>query len=326
MNNLDQNLYAGPTDTSPPYYSRAMDLRQAVFSVANHKGGVFKTGLTLIFAQSIVWLRENAPELLPERFREGNILLVDSDPQGNLTEAMGFDPVEISKNIKDFLEDVTPERTLRLADEYGILETPFRDVSIIPSSLQAESYIYELHSALDGIARLKKTLQNLAERFPLVIIDTPPNLQYYTKAAIVASNFIFMPITPSRHAALGITPMRGLVSQALSVRGDEFPILLGCVYNGLDRRIRDHYSMYVYLRQALGSFLFDVRLPTNSRLAENINRHKSVFSQTSQEQKNVLLALTSEIFFRAGFLTPEQFSRNLKALDFELKELVHTKD
>lgn len=299
---------------------------QVVFGIANHKGGVFKTGFALVFSQAISWMQNRMEDILPPRFRDAKILLVDSDPQGNLTEAVGFDPVEIAKSIKDFLEFPNAKSVRDLADNFGILDTPTDNVYLIPSSLQAESYIYELHSALDGITRLRQVLKHLEDRFKIVILDTPPNLQYFTKTAIVASNYIFMPVTPTRHAALGITPMRELVSQAMAIRGDEFPVLLGCVYNGLDRRVRDHYRMYAYLRQSLGKSLFDVVFPTNSRLAENINRHRNVFYQLTNDQRDVLLALTQELFYRAGIIGHDEFMANLDKLGYSIEEITQPKD
>ena len=104
---------------------------QVVFGIANHKGGVFKTGFALVFSQAMSWMQNRMEDILPPRFRDAKILLVDSDPQGNLTEAVGFDPVEIAKSIKDFLEFPNAKSVRDLADNFGILDTPTDNVYLI---------------------------------------------------------------------------------------------------------------------------------------------------------------------------------------------------
>ncbi len=273
-----------------------------IITVANHKGGVAKTSTVLAIAEIVTYLQKENPEILPEEYRQKPVLVIDIDPQANATEALGIDPAEVKISVQQFLE--MPENTVELADvRYGILKTKFDNIYLIPSSISIEPYVHRLAGEMDGAMRLSVVTKHLADRFSLVLIDTPPNLGLFTQNALVAADGVLVPISLSKHAIMGIQNLVSIITSARRFRTSHLPALLGYLIVGLDKRYNLHQSLEVVVRQSFGSDVFDTVIPTQAKVAENISKRRNVLYGLTLQQKEDWLSFIGELFDRAKKVT-----------------------
>lgn len=268
-----------------------------IITVANHKGGVAKTSTVLAIAEIVTWLQENDHEVLPEEYREKPVLVIDIDPQANATEALGIDPSEVRISVQQFLE--MPENTIELADvRYGILRTKFDNIHLIPSFISIEPYVHRLAGEMDGAMRLSLVTKHLIDRYPLILIDTPPNLGLFTQNALVAADGVLVPISLSKHAIMGIQNLISMIATARRFRTSHLPGLIGYLIVGLDRRYNLHQSLEVVVRQSFGSDVFDTIIPTQAKVAENISKRRNILYGATLQQKDEWLSFIKELFER----------------------------
>jgi len=273
-----------------------------IITVANHKGGVAKTSTVLAIAEIVTYLQKESPEILPEEYRQKPVLVIDIDPQANATEALGIDPAEVKISVQQFLE--MPENTVELADvRYGILKTKFDNIYLIPSSISIEPYVHRLAGEMDGAMRLSIVTKHLADRFSLVLIDTPPNLGLFTQNALVAADGVLVPISLSKHAIMGIQNLVSIITSARRFRTSHLPALLGYLIVGLDKRYNLHQSLEVVVRQSFGSDVFDTVIPTQAKVAENISKRRNILYGLTLQQKEDWLSFIGELFDRAKKVT-----------------------
>jgi len=273
-----------------------------IITVANHKGGVAKTSTVLAIAEIVTYLQKESPEMLPEEYRQKPVLVIDIDPQANATEALGIDPAEVKISVQQFLE--MPENTVELADvRYGILKTKFDNIYLIPSSISIEPYVHRLAGEMDGAMRLSIVTKHLADRFSLILIDTPPNLGLFTQNALVAADGVLVPISLSKHAIMGIQNLVSIITSARRFRTSHLPALLGYLIVGLDKRYNLHQSLEVVVRQSFGSDVFDTVIPTQAKVAENISKRRNILYGLTLQQKEDWLSFIGELFDRAKKVT-----------------------
>jgi chromosome partitioning protein len=274
-----------------------------IITVANHKGGVAKTSTVLAIAEIITYLQENDPDFLSEEYRQKPVLVIDIDPQANATEALGIDPADVKISVQQFLE--MPENTLELADiRYGILKTKFNNIHLIPSYISIEPYVHRLAGEMDGAMRLSVVVKHLKDRYPLILIDTPPNLGLFTQNALVAADGVLVPISLSKHAIMGIQNLMSMIATARRFRTSHLPALIGYLIVGLDRRYNLHQSLEVVVRQSFGPDVFDAVIPTQAKIAENISKRRNIFYGLTLQQKDEWLAFIREFFERTEKLIP----------------------
>lgn len=278
-----------------------------IITVANHKGGVAKTSTVLAIAEIVTWLQENDREVLPEEYREKPVLVIDIDPQANATEALGIDPSEVRISVQQFLE--MPENTIELADvRYGILRTKFDNIHLIPSFISIEPYVHRLAGEMDGAMRLSLVTKHLIDRYPLILIDTPPNLGLFTQNALVAADGVLVPISLSKHAIMGIQNLISMIATARRFRTSHLPGLIGYLIVGLDKRYKLHQSLEVVVRQSFGSDVFDTIIPTQAKVAENISKRRNILYGATLQQKDEWLSFIKELFERTEKLLPAKVS------------------
>lgn len=181
-------------------------MRRVVF---NQKGGVGKSTITSNLAAIGAHLGQRT-------------LVVDLDPQGNSSRYLLGDGVEQGlSGVADFFDN-TLKFTLRApATSDFIVASPWENLHVMPSSPALE----ELHGKLESrykIYKLRDALQELAEDYDAIWIDTPPALNFYTRSALIAAESCLIPFDCddfSRRA------LYGLLDSVKEIQADHNPDL-----------------------------------------------------------------------------------------------------
>ena len=154
-----------------------------IISVANQKGGVGKTTTTV-----------NLGAILAKKGRK--VLLIDADPQGNATSAVGVD-----KECELSTYDV-------LVNEVGLEEviqnTNLKNLKICPSNISLAGAEVELVSMFSREQRLKEQLEKVKDQFDYIAIDCPPSLGLVTLNAFTASDSVLIPVQCEYFALEGL--------------------------------------------------------------------------------------------------------------------------
>jgi len=170
--------------------------RRNVYVFANQKGGVTKSTSSANLAAALS--------------RKGKrVLFIDTDPQGNGSSILGFQPYE-NDNFLSTYDLITNNASIRSEKDF-IIESPFSHLFLIPSSPDLYNADAELAGKYTAVYSIKKTINfyDLKKKFDFIIFDTPPNLGIMTYSALTASDKIIIPIVPDKYAIEGMTQLQG---------------------------------------------------------------------------------------------------------------------
>ncbi|WP_420488839.1 ParA family protein [Microbacterium cremeum] len=170
--------------------------RTRVVTVSNQKGGVGKTTTTVNLAAALV-------------DRGARVLVIDLDPQGNASTALGVPHTAETPSVYDVLIDEFP-----LADIVQTSpESP--DLLCAPSTIHLAGAEIELVSQVAREHRLRTAvddyLANLDERLDFILIDCPPSLGLLTINAFTAASELLIPIQCEYYALEGLSQLLGTV-------------------------------------------------------------------------------------------------------------------
>src|SRR5919202_596485 len=232
-------------------------------AVANQKGGVGKTTTTANLGASLA-------------IRGRRVLLVDMDPQGNLTAAFGQTAHE-GPTVAEALLD----RKVRLPIA-AVQEPGGALLDLVPASLALASAEAALMNKLGRELRLRDQLSTVRDRYEFVLIDTPPSLGLLTINALVAADRVVIP-TEARFLSLqGLQMLQESIEEILYLN----PRLevLGIVLSKFDRRLKEERTVSNYLRERWGAMVFDTEVGSNSKILEAASVGVSIFSYPGAER------------------------------------------
>ncbi|MBZ0157802.1 MAG: AAA family ATPase [Alphaproteobacteria bacterium] len=173
-----------------------------VIVIANQKGGVGKTTTTVNLSASLA-------------LAEKDILVIDTDPQGNLTSGLGIDRDSVQKSLYDVY---TGGSSL----EETVMETLVPHLYIVPSTIDLLGVEVELVQREERERILLNELSRIRDRYRYVFIDCPPSLGLLTLNALVAADSVIVPVQCEYYSLEGL----GLLSRTLKlVRGSFNPSL-----------------------------------------------------------------------------------------------------
>ncbi len=155
-----------------------------VIAVVNQKGGVGKTTTAVNLSASLAFLG-------------ARVLLLDVDPQGNTTSGMGVEKGGVENCIYDVLINGLDINSV-------IRETPYKNLFLIPASIQLAGAEVELVAAISRESILRSALAPLRNSFSYIIIDCPPSLGLLTLNALTAADGVIIPIQCEYYALEGL--------------------------------------------------------------------------------------------------------------------------
>jgi len=155
--------------------------------IANHKGGVGKTTSSINISAGLA--------------KKGkNVLIIDTDPQSNLTESFGiFNP------IKDLYLSFSKGEPLPIINVK-------KNLSIVPNSLNFSGIELEIAGRMPREIILKELMAGLDKTYDYSIIDCPPSLGLITLNALVAADEVYIPMEAEFLAYRGIDSIVGIIN------------------------------------------------------------------------------------------------------------------
>ncbi|MGA2898728.1 MAG: AAA family ATPase [Candidatus Acidiferrales bacterium] len=218
-----------------------------IIAIANQKGGVGKTTTAVNLGASLA-------------ASEQKTLVIDCDPQGNTTSALGF-PKDPARR--------TLYQTLILDEpiERVTLDAQVEGLDLIPSDKNLVGASVELVLMENREYRLRAAISGIKEKYDYILIDCPPALDLLTLNALAASDSVLVPIQCEYLALEGVSELldtlmrlRRTINPSLAIEG-----ILLTMY---DDRTTLSKQVAADLRSFFGGQVFDTVIPRNVRLAE----------------------------------------------------------
>jgi chromosome partitioning protein len=227
---------------APPEPEPARKAR--VIAFANQKGGVAKTTSTLNLAVA----------LAEEGYR---VLVVDMDPQGNLTMSQGFNPDQITRSMFDVLVH-------RLPIEQVIHEA---EVDLAVSSIDLAGAELALSSMIGRERALEKALVSIKDRYDFILVDTPPSLGLLTINALVAAEGVIVPVQCEYLSLRGLVQLENTLSMIRENINPDVEIqgILPTMFDGRTLHSREAVEI---LQENFGELVFKTRIKKTVRYAE----------------------------------------------------------
>ncbi len=243
-----------------------------VIALANQKGGVAKTTTTLNLGVAFA----------EQGYR---VLLIDLDPQGNLTMSQGMNPDSIQQSMFDVLVYRLP------LDQ--VIER--REVDIAVSSIDLAGADMALSSQIGRERALEKALAPMKDRYDYILIDTPPSLGLLTINAFVAATGVIVPVQTEYLSLRGLVQLENTLAMVRENLNPDVEII-GIVPTMYDRRVTHSREADEILRENFGDLVYNTRIRKTIRFAEAPVKGSSVLAyEPNGEAANMYRDLAKEV-------------------------------
>ncbi len=216
-------------------------------AVSNEKGGVAKTTTTLSLGAALAELNHR-------------VLLIDLDPQANLSLALGLETGEAEITSANVMIENTPIKS-------AIRRTDVANLELIPSNSRIESAEQYLPMRSNYLSTLRQAVHAGALNHDYILFDCPPALGAITLNALSASDLLIIPTQAEYFSAYALRNMMGSIRR---VRQESNPNLAyRILVTLLDRRNRTHRNIFEQLQTTFGQGVFTSVIEIDTKLRES---------------------------------------------------------
>jgi len=218
-----------------------------IIAMSNEKGGVAKTTSTLSLGAALAELNYR-------------VLLLDLDPQSNLSLALGMETDESTINSSNILIENAEVAS-------AIRKTDIKNLDLIPSSFRIENAEQFLPMRTHYLTTLREALEADPLPYDYILLDCPPALGAITLNALSASNLLIIPTQAEYFSAYALRNMMGTIRR---VRQEVNPSLAyRILVTLLDRRNRTHRNIFEQLQTTFGQGVFTTVIEIDTKLRES---------------------------------------------------------
>ena len=233
-------------------------------AICNQKGGVTKTTTTANLGTGLA-------------MQGKKVLLIDLDPQADLTTALGWpDSEKLPMTLADIMEKAIRDEDF---EHCGAILHHKEGVDLIPSSIELSGTEMNLVNAMSREHTLRNYLGLIKHDYDYVIIDCPPSLSMLTINALAAADSVIVPVQAQYLPAKGMTQLMRTVNK---VRKQINPNLRtdGVVLTLVDMRTNLARATAEALRQQYGGMLkiYKTQIPIAVKAAETSTVGQSIFA------------------------------------------------
>ncbi len=238
-----------PTQAFPKKRGRAQrSAMRKILCIANQKGGVGKTTTAINLAASLA-------------AAERRTLLIDCDAQGNASTGIGAE--------KEVIREKNLYRSLTGQLPFGeaIVGTRIPHLDLVPSDQDLVGIEVEFIQLADREKQLRNLLRNLEIPYEYILLDCPPSLGFMTVNALVAADFLLVPLQCEYFAMEGLGHLLNTV-RLVKTRLNPTLALGGILLTMFDSRNLLSHRVSEDVRRHFGKKVFDTVIPRNVRLSE----------------------------------------------------------
>ncbi len=220
------------------------------------KGGVAKSTTSYNLAVGLV------------KFHNQRVLLIDIDPQGNASAALGIPIWELQTQLKDALQ--------RKVDITEVIVPTDSGVDVVPSNLLLAEEEIPISGVPGREVLLKKAIATVDAEYDWILIDCPPNVGVFAINALMASEAVLVPVDMSYMGLLGIQGIERTLKLVADYKHHPIEIA-GVLATRYDKRNNLSAEVLESLREHFGDKLCSSIIPETVRIREAPSHHQSIF-------------------------------------------------
>lgn len=235
-----------------------------VLICANQKGGVAKS--TSVVNLGIGLARKGK-----------RVLLIDNDPQGSLTEALGYpEPDKLETTLANVMEWVLNEENFDLSA--GILHHE-EGIDLMPANIELSGVETSLVGIMSSETTLKEYIEMISDDYDYIMVDCSPNLGQLTLNALVAADEIIIPVQAAYLPLKGLEQLLRTISRVKRKMNPKLDIM-GILITMVDYRTNFAKDITEVLYEHYGNniHIFDEVIPFSVKAAEASAEGVSIYS------------------------------------------------
>ena len=235
-----------------------------IIAICNQKGGVLKTSVTVNLGVGLVSQGQK-------------VLLIDADPQGNLTTSLGWrDNDNLPTTLASLMKKTIQDEPIILNE--GILIHD-EGVDLVPANMDLSGMELSLINAMSREFILKAYLDTVMSFYNYILIDCMPSLGLLTVNALAAANSVIVPVQAQYLPAKGMTQLIKTISKVKKHINPGLKID-GILMTLVDSRVILAKTTEEILRKQYGNHMkiFETKIPVAIKAAEASAAGKSIFA------------------------------------------------
>lgn len=231
-----------------------------VIGIFNQKGGVGKTTTSINLSAALGRKKQK-------------VLLIDMDPQGNATSGFGINKNQLDLNVYDLIQ------ARATADDMTVT-TSAKNVNLIAGGIDLAGLEIELAEKDDWPFRLRDAIEAIKDTYDFIIIDCPPSLGILSLMALVACNYVIIPVQSEFYALEGTSQLLETIHMVQNNYNQDLEIL-GVLVVMHDARTRLATDVFDEIKRVFSDKVFKTIISRNVRLAEAPSYGQAIFDYDS---------------------------------------------
>jgi chromosome partitioning protein len=239
-----------------------MDATPLIASFLNRKGGVGKT--SSVFHLAGCYARSGR-----------RVLVCDLDPQASLSQGF-FGPRAVEELPEEATIAALFDDALDPEPDTIVYDTAFENLWIVPASNDLTNHnTPRPEDSGEQQYALKDFISEVKPCFDVILIDCPPNLQLCSWAALLASDFVVVPVIPEDFSSQGLIYVQQAIDQAMTQKNPRLR-LMGYVLTMHNRQLGIHKAYEKLLREQYQDLVLDNTFPLATAFKEAVTRRKPI--------------------------------------------------